>query len=95
MDYSAHAFTGVAAVVMPVAAAYWGILLLRGTAEDDRIRMVLGFLILVGGALGIVSVLRGEPQPDLGLRRGGARPGGLIGRSSAGPCRGSPRRSAP
>src|SRR5438552_9309011 len=35
VDYAAHAFTGVAAVAMPVVALYWGILLLRGTAEDD------------------------------------------------------------
>jgi S-DNA-T family DNA segregation ATPase FtsK/SpoIIIE len=78
VDYSAHAFTGVAAVVMPVLALYWGILLLRGTAEEDRIRMVLGFVILVAGALGILSVVRGDPSPTSGYA-GVHGSGGLIG----------------
>jgi DNA segregation ATPase FtsK/SpoIIIE, S-DNA-T family len=78
VDYTAHAFTGVAAVAMPVIALYWGILLLRGTAEDDRIRMVLGFLILEAGSLGIVSVLRGDPGPTSGYV-GVHAAGGLIG----------------
>ncbi len=78
VDYLSHAFTGVAAVAMPVIALYWGILLLRGTAEDDRIRMVLGFLILLGGALGIVSVLRDNPSPTSGFA-GVHSAGGLVG----------------
>jgi S-DNA-T family DNA segregation ATPase FtsK/SpoIIIE len=78
VDYLAHAFTGIGAVAMPVIALYWGILLLRGTAEDDRIRMVLGFLILLGGALGIASVLRGDPSPTSGYA-GVHASGGLIG----------------
>src|SRR3954454_24559962 len=77
-DYLAHAFTGVAGVAMPVIALYWGILLLRGTAEDDRIRMVLGFVILLGGALGILSVLRDNPSPTSGYA-GVHASGGLIG----------------
>src|SRR4051794_8883420 len=78
VDYLSHAFTGVAAVAMPVIALYWGILLLRGTAEDDRIRMVLGFLILLGGSLGILSVLRDDPSPTSGYS-GVHAAGGLIG----------------
>src|SRR3954464_9336897 len=78
VDYLSHAFTGVAAVAMPVVALYWGILLLRGTAEDDRIRMVLGFMILLGGSLGILSILRGNPSPTSGFA-GVHTAGGLIG----------------
>src|SRR4051794_18815657 len=78
VDYLSRAFTGVAAVAMPVVALYWGILLLRGTAEQDRIRMVLGFLILLAGALGILSVLRGDPAPTSGFS-GVHDAGGLIG----------------
>src|SRR3954452_2042849 len=78
VDYLAHAFTGVAAVAMPVVALYWGILLLRGTAEQDRVRMVLGFFILLAGALGILSVLRGDPSPTSGYS-GVHASGGLIG----------------
>jgi DNA segregation ATPase FtsK/SpoIIIE, S-DNA-T family len=78
VDYGAHAFTGAAAVTMPVVAMYWGILLLRGTAEEDRIRMVLGFLILLAGTLGIMSVARGDPSPTSGYT-GVHAAGGLIG----------------
>ena len=78
VDYLSHAFTGVAAVAIPVIAMYWGILLLRGTAEQDRIRMVLGFLILLGGCLGILSVLRDNPSPTSGYS-GVHAAGGLIG----------------
>ncbi len=78
VDYGAHAFTGAAAVAMPAVALYWGILLLRGTAEDDRIRMVLGFLILMAGSLGILSVGRGDPSPTSGYA-GVHAAGGLIG----------------
>ncbi|HXJ64912.1 MAG TPA: DNA translocase FtsK 4TM domain-containing protein, partial [Actinomycetota bacterium] len=78
VDYTSHAFTGIAAVVMPVVAAYWGVLLLRGTAEDDRIRMVLGFAILLCGALGILSLLRLDPSPTTGYS-GVHDSGGLIG----------------
>jgi S-DNA-T family DNA segregation ATPase FtsK/SpoIIIE len=78
VDSTAHAFTGIAAVAMPVVALYWGILLLRGTAEDDRIRMVLGFLILLAGALGILSIVRSDPSPSSGYT-GVSSSGGLIG----------------
>src|SRR4051794_2621558 len=78
VDYLSRAFTGVAAVAMPVVALYWGILLLRGTAEHDRIRMVLGFVILLAGTLGIMSVLRGDPGPTSGYS-GVHDAGGLIG----------------
>jgi S-DNA-T family DNA segregation ATPase FtsK/SpoIIIE len=84
VDYGAHAFTGVAAVVMPVVALYWGILLLRATAEGDRIRMVLGFLILLAGSLGILSVLRGDPGPGSGYA-GVHAAGGLLGAMVAWP----------
>src|SRR5262249_30528559 len=78
VDYMSHAFAGVAAVAVPVVAMYWGILLLRGPAEEDRIRMVLGFLILLAGALGILSVLRADPSPTSGYSGVNAA-GGLIG----------------
>ena len=78
VNYMAHAFTGVAAVSMPVVALYWGILLLRGTAEDDRVRMVLGFLILMAGSLAVLSIARGNPSPTHGYVGFNAS-GGLIG----------------
>ncbi|HEX9377115.1 MAG TPA: DNA translocase FtsK 4TM domain-containing protein [Actinomycetota bacterium] len=82
VDYMSHAFTGVAAVSMPVVALYWGILLLRGTAEDDRIRMVLGFLIMLSGSLAVLSIARGNPSPTggyAGFHASGGLTGALVG----------------
>ncbi|MGH2529780.1 MAG: hypothetical protein ACRDH0_10695, partial [Actinomycetota bacterium] len=36
---------GQPAVLFPVIASYWGVLLLRGTAEDVRVRMFIGFAL--------------------------------------------------
>ena len=54
---------GVVAVAFPIVAVYWGILLLRDTAREDRVRMFIGFSILGLGVLGIVSLLGGKPGP--------------------------------
>jgi DNA segregation ATPase FtsK/SpoIIIE, S-DNA-T family len=63
IGWSLHGTIGVAAVAFPLLALYWGILLLRGTAEDDRIRMFLGFAIALVGILGLLSLARGNPRP--------------------------------
>jgi DNA segregation ATPase FtsK/SpoIIIE, S-DNA-T family len=76
--WAVHGLIGSAAVAFPVLAAYWGVLLLRGTAEDDRARMFIGFLIALDGALAIVSVLRNDPGP-LGGYAGVADAGGALG----------------
>jgi DNA segregation ATPase FtsK/SpoIIIE, S-DNA-T family len=54
---------GVVAVAFPIVAVYWGILLLRDTAREDRVRMFIGFSVLGLGVLGIVSLLGGKPGP--------------------------------
>jgi S-DNA-T family DNA segregation ATPase FtsK/SpoIIIE len=54
---------GIAAMAFPIFALYWGVLLLRGTAEDDRTRMFIGFAIALVGALGLLSLFRGNPRP--------------------------------
>ncbi|MEX1047166.1 MAG: DNA translocase FtsK 4TM domain-containing protein [Actinomycetota bacterium] len=59
---------GVLAVAFPVLALYWGFLLIRGTSEEVRVRMFIGFAILLAGALGIVSLLRGNPSPADGYQ---------------------------
>ncbi len=75
---------GVAAVVFPVLALYWGILLLRGTAEDDRLRMLIGFGVALVGALGLLSLFRGDPRPTIGYE-GIARSAGVIGAAASWP----------
>ena len=63
IDQAARAVIGSVAVALPVLLAYWGFLLVRGTAEEDRVRMFLGFLIALLGLLGLFSLLRGNPSP--------------------------------
>ncbi|HTG47494.1 MAG TPA: DNA translocase FtsK 4TM domain-containing protein [Actinomycetota bacterium] len=57
---------GVAAYVAPLLGAYWGLVLLRDTAREERVRMFIGFCVLVAGALGILSLLGGRPAPTDG-----------------------------
>jgi DNA segregation ATPase FtsK/SpoIIIE, S-DNA-T family len=76
--YLARGLGGAAAVAVPVIALYWGVLLLRGTAEDDRVRMFIGFAVMLAGALALVSLARGDPSPVSGYV-GVHASGGLIG----------------
>ena len=52
---------GIGAVVFPVAGVYWGVVLLRDVAVEDRVRMCIGFLVLVFGVLGLISLFRDNP----------------------------------
>ncbi len=52
---------GVGAVVFPVAGVYWGVVLLRDVAVEDRVRMCIGFIVLVMGVLGLISLFRDNP----------------------------------
>ncbi|TMK59410.1 MAG: DNA translocase FtsK, partial [Actinobacteria bacterium] len=54
---------GVVAVAFPIIGVYWGTLLLRDTAREDRVRMFIGSSLLGLGLLGIVSLLGGKPGP--------------------------------
>ncbi len=81
---------GIAAVVFPVVGVYWGLRLLRDAAAEDRVRMFIGFALLAIGALGVLSLLRGNPGPFAGYAggrraRGLARAGGVVGALAAGP----------
>jgi len=40
---------GVVAVAFPIVGVYWGTLLLRDTAREDRVRMFIGFSVLSRG----------------------------------------------
>jgi S-DNA-T family DNA segregation ATPase FtsK/SpoIIIE len=71
-------------VTFPVVALYWGVLLLRATAEEDRVRMAIGFAISLVGILGLVSIVRGNPRPLTGYE-GVADAAGIIGAVAAWP----------
>ena len=75
---------GVAAVLFPLVGAWWGIVLLRDVAREDRVRMFIGFLVLGAGLLGIVSLLRGNPSVASGYT-GGHDAAGLLGAAVAWP----------
>ena len=52
---------GLLAVAIPVIGVFWGFVLLRDVAPEDRVRMFIGFGLLTVGVLGMVSILRGNP----------------------------------
>ena len=69
LDWLLHAAFGIAAVVFPILALYWGLMLLRGSAEQDRLRMFIGFAIAAVGVLALISLWQGNPRPFGGYDR--------------------------
>ena len=61
ISYLLRGAFGVGAVAFPVVGVYWGVVLLRDVAAEDRVRMSIGFMVLVLGVLGLVSLFRGNP----------------------------------
>ena len=54
---------GAGAYAFPILGVYWGVVLLRDIAVEDRLRMFIGFVALVLGGLGLMSLARGNPGP--------------------------------
>ena len=85
-----HTAAGIGAIALPLVGVYWGIVLLRDVAREDRVRMFIGFVVLVLGTLGLISLLRGNPSPlanyaDTRHQAGYGDAGGLIGALAARP----------
>jgi DNA segregation ATPase FtsK/SpoIIIE, S-DNA-T family len=85
-----HALFGVGAYLFPLVGVYWGIVLLRDVAREDRVRMFIGFVVLCLGALGMISLVRGNPgvrapYDDLKHVAGLADAGGFFGALAAYP----------
>ena len=78
---------GVAAMLFPLIGVYWGVLLLRDTAREERVRMFIGFTVLCGGILGLLSLLGGDPAPTAGYDVVSAA-GGVMGALVAHPLAG-------
>jgi S-DNA-T family DNA segregation ATPase FtsK/SpoIIIE len=66
LDWLLQGAFGIVAVVFPILALYWGLVLLRGTAEQDRLRMFIGFAIAMLGLLALISLWQGNPRPIAG-----------------------------
>jgi S-DNA-T family DNA segregation ATPase FtsK/SpoIIIE len=75
---------GIGAYVFPVLGAWWGIVLLRDTAREDRVRMFIGFAMVVAGVLGLASLFAGNPSFAEG-ERALHDAGGLVGALTAWP----------
>jgi S-DNA-T family DNA segregation ATPase FtsK/SpoIIIE len=79
-----EALVGQAAVLFPPIALYWGVLLLRGTAEDVRARMFIGFAFMSVALLALWSLTHGNPAPFSGTAS--ARDAaGFVGAATAWP----------
>ncbi len=75
---------GVGAYAFPVVGVYWGVVLLRDTGAEDRVRMFIGFVVLVLGTLGLFSLTRGNPSP-FDVRAVVAAVAGIVGAFAAHP----------
>jgi DNA segregation ATPase FtsK/SpoIIIE, S-DNA-T family len=75
---------GVAGLAFPVVALWWGVILFRGTAEEDRGRMLIGLVMFLLGGLGLWSLIAGNPSPVAGYEAL-ASAGGMAGSVAAWP----------
>jgi S-DNA-T family DNA segregation ATPase FtsK/SpoIIIE len=84
LDWFLHGAIGILTAAFPVLAVYWGVLLLRGRAQDDRVRMAIGFLVVLVGVLALLSLARGNPRPFGGYQKV-SEAAGVIGALAAWP----------
>jgi DNA segregation ATPase FtsK/SpoIIIE, S-DNA-T family len=84
LTWSLRGLLGVAAAAFPIVGIYWGLLLLRDTAREERVRMFIGFSVLGLGVLGVLSVLGGRPGPRDGYDAVSVA-GGVVGAAVAHP----------
>ena len=73
-----HGILGIAAVTFPLIGLGWGIALLRDRSPEERMRMFIGFVVMALGALGLLSLARGNPSVFAPMRDVTAPTGFLI-----------------
>src|SRR2546428_1706707 len=84
LQVAVRGLVGPVGYVLPVLAGYWALLLIVGTAEQDRGRMLVGLVIAALGVVGTASVAGGNPSPGAGYHAvNGA--GGVLGAAVAWP----------
>jgi S-DNA-T family DNA segregation ATPase FtsK/SpoIIIE len=84
LTFSVRGTFGLLGYAFPVLALWWGLVLVRGTAEDDRGRMLVGLIFMLMGGLGVASLVVGNPAPVEGFKPL-AKGGGLLGSLTAWP----------
>jgi S-DNA-T family DNA segregation ATPase FtsK/SpoIIIE len=84
LDRILHATIGAATVAFPPLALYWGVLLLRDGAAEDRVRMFIGFAIAFVGLHALMSLAAGNPRPFAGYAKLGDA-AGMVGALAAWP----------
>ena len=62
LKFLARGSLGVLGLAFPILTLWWGLVLIRGTAEEDRGRMLLGLGMAMFGGLGIWSLIAGNPS---------------------------------
>jgi S-DNA-T family DNA segregation ATPase FtsK/SpoIIIE len=90
LSWFLHAALGLGALAFPVIGVYWALVLLRDVAREDRLRMFIGFGMLLLGGLGLISLALGNPSPSTPVEgtasaRGLADAGGMLGALVASP----------
>ena len=75
---------GIPGLAFPVVALWWGLILVRGTAEEERGRMLIGLWMFLLGFFGLWSLVGGNPAP-LGGFQPLADAAGLLGAVAAWP----------
>jgi DNA segregation ATPase FtsK/SpoIIIE, S-DNA-T family len=81
INVALRAAVGSAAATFPVVALYWGVLMLRDSIAEQRVRMFIGFAMAVVGMLALVSLARHNPRPFAGyheVRDAGGALGALL-----------------
>ena len=81
LTYVVRGAFGLVGFAFPVLALWWGVVLVRGTAQEERGRMLIGAWMTLLGGLGLWSLLAGNPSPVVGyepLRDGGGLVGALV-----------------
>ena len=78
LEVGAKGAFGPAGHAVPVVVAYWAVLLIRAASAEDRGRILVGLTIFSLGALGIASVVGGNPSPASGFEPL-SRAGGALG----------------
>jgi DNA segregation ATPase FtsK/SpoIIIE, S-DNA-T family len=78
LEWFLRGLAGATAMLFPIVGVYWGVLLLRDTAREERLRMFIGFAILSAAVLGMLSLFGGDPSPLQGYDAVSAA-AGLVG----------------